>query len=155
MRSIGTRLSALMLVVMLWGCAALNPNFQEPEVNVTSFKLVPGNSLSPTFEIGLRVLNPNNTALNLNGLSYNARIKGNKVFSGVANDLPTIPAYGEEDIKLTAKADLFGGLGLITDLLKEQKAPITYQLQVKIDLQNFLLPINITREGNLTLPGIK
>jgi LEA14-like dessication related protein len=138
--------------IILAGCASLNPNFEEPQVSVNSFKVVPGGGMNPTFEIGLRVVNPNAVALTLKGMSYTASIEGNQVFTGVSNELPAIPAYGEEDVKLKAQADLFGGVRLIADLMKPREAPITYKLKVKLDVGTFALPIYITREGELTLP---
>ena len=138
--------------VILTACATLNPNFEKPEVSVNSFKILPGRSINPTFEIGLRVVNPNSIPLNLKGLSYTASIEGNKVLSGVANQLPIVPAYGEEEVKLNAQADLFGGMRLIADLMKPRETPIGYTLKVKLDVGTFALPIWITRKGNLTIP---
>ena len=122
-------------------------------MSVNSFKILPGGSINPTFEIGLRVLNPNSFSLNLKGLSYTASIEGNQVLSGVASQLPIVPAYGEEDIKLKAQADLFGGLRLIADLMKPRETAIGYTLKVKLDVGTFALPIYITREGDLSIPN--
>lgn len=152
MKQLGLRLTTLFIIFILNSCATLHPNFEEPQVSVNSFKILPGGSINPTFEIGLRVVNPNGISLNLKGMSYTASIEGNKIFSGVANQLPTVPAYGEEDIKLNAQADLFGGIRLIADLMKKRDTPISYTLKVKLDVGTFALPIYITREGNLTIP---
>lgn len=141
--------------MLLSGCAALNSYVEKPQVSVTNFKIVPGGSINPTFEIGLRVINPNAFALNLQGMAYSASIEGIEVFSGVANQLPSIPAYGEGDISIEAQADLFGGFRLLADLLKPRDKPITYQLQVKLDVGALSLPIYITREGNLNLPATR
>jgi LEA14-like dessication related protein len=139
---------------MLTSCAVLNPNFEKPQVSVNSFKILSGDSINPTFEIGLRVVNPNNTALNLKGLSYTASIEGNKILSGVVNQLPTVPAYGEEEVKLKAQADLLGGIRLLADLMKPRETPISYTLKVKLAVGTFALPIYITREGDLTIPTV-
>jgi LEA14-like dessication related protein len=149
---ISTRLIAIIVSILLSACATLHPNFEAPQVSVNSFKVLPDGGLNPTFEIGLRVVNPNSISLNLKGLSYTASIEGNQIVSGVANQLPAVPAYGEEDIKLHAQADLFGGLRLIADLMKKRITPISYTLKVKMDVSTFALPIYITREGNLTIP---
>jgi LEA14-like dessication related protein len=152
MKPILTFYIAIIVLVILSGCVALNPNFEKPQVSVNSFKMLPGGSINPTFEIGLRVVNPNNTALNLKGMSYTASIEGNKVFSGVANQLPIVPAYGEEEVKLKVQADLFGGMRLIADLVKPRETPIGYKLKVKLDVGTFGLPIYITQEGILSIP---
>jgi LEA14-like dessication related protein len=153
MKLLLTQLLGLIFIVSLSsGCATLDPNFEEPEVTVSSFKVLPDGSINPTFEIGLRVVNPNNTALNLKGLSYTASIEGNKILSGVANQLPIVPAYGEAEVKLNAQADLFGGIRLFADLMKPRDTPIGYTLKVKLGVGAFALPIYITREGNLGMP---
>jgi LEA14-like dessication related protein len=141
-----------VIITALSSCTSLLPNFEEPQVSVNSFKVLPSGNLNPTFEIGLRVINPNSFALNLKGLSYTASIEGNKLLSGVANQLPIVPAYGEEEVKLNAQADLFGGFRLLADLLKPRETPIGYTLKVKLDVGTFALPIYITREGNLSIP---
>tara|TARA_R110002167_G_scaffold42024_2_gene128043 strand:- start:293 stop:754 length:462 start_codon:yes stop_codon:yes gene_type:complete len=153
MKLIAKPLIAFIATIILSACAALTPNFEEPQVSVNSFKILPGGSINPTFEIGLRVLNPNSFSLNLKGLSYTASIEGNQILSGVASQLPIVPAYGEEDIKLKAQADLFGGLRLIADLMKPRETAIGYTLKVKLDVGTFALPIYITREGDLSIPN--
>ncbi|MFT4809103.1 MAG: LEA14-like dessication related protein [Paraglaciecola sp.] len=151
MKCIITPLMAFM-ITMLSACSSLTPNFEKPQVSVNSFKLLPGGSINPTFEIGLRVVNPNSIPLNLKGMSYTASIEGNKIFSGVANQLPIVPAYGEEEVKLNVQADLFGGIRLFADLMQPRKTPIAYTLKVKLDVGIFALPIHITREGSLSIP---
>ena len=153
MKQIVIRLTTLSIIFILTSCAALTPHFEAPQINVNSFKVLPGDGINPTFEIGLRVVNPNSIPLNLKGLSYTASIEGNKILSGVANQLPIVPAYGEEEIKLKAQADLFGGFRLLADLLKPRDTPIGYTLKVKLDVGTFALPIYITREGNLNIPS--
>jgi LEA14-like dessication related protein len=152
MKRIVKYLVVFIISIALTACVSLNPNFEVPQVSVNSFKILPSSSLSPTFEIGLRVVNPNSIPLNLKGMSYTASIEGNRIFTGVANQLPVVPAYGEEEIKLKAQADLLGGVRLFADLMKPRKTPISYMLKVKLDVGIFALPIYITRQGNLTLP---
>ena len=92
----------LLAMASLPGCASLQPNFETPGVTVTSFRILPSSGLAPEFEIGLRVTNPNAQALNLRGVAYTASLDGRELIEGVANDLPTIEAYGTGDVTLTA-----------------------------------------------------
>ena len=151
MKYIVTPLMAFM-ITMLSACANLIPNFEKPQVSVNSFKILPDRNVNPTFEIGLRVVNPNSIPLNLKGMSYTASIEDNKIFSGVANQLPNVPAYDEEEIKLKVQADLFGGIRLLAELIPLRTTSITYTLKVKLDVGIFALPIRITHKGNLSIP---
>jgi LEA14-like dessication related protein len=142
-----------MILLGLSSCASIQLQLTEPDVKVNSFKLVPSNDITPSFEIGLNVANPNNIDIKIQGLSYTAEIGGHKVFSGVTNKLPPIPAYGSEDIKLNAQADLVGGISLLIDLMKTRDKPLLYTLEVKISIDNVLFPIYVTRQGELALPA--
>jgi hypothetical protein len=90
---------------------------------------VPSGSIDPTFEIGLRVVYPDSIPLDLKGMAYTACIDGNKIFSGVENQLAILPAYDEEDTKLNVQADLFGGIRLFADLMQPRKTLIAYTLK--------------------------
>ncbi|MBF7074250.1 LEA type 2 family protein [Glaciecola sp. MH2013] len=144
----------IITLLMLSACATLQPHFEEPDIKVSSFRLLPGNTVNPTFEIGLNISNPNDFALDVKGLSYSASIKGNQVFSGVTNQIPKIAGYGSENISLTGQADLFGGLSLVVDLLQQKNLdkPIEYELEVKISLGGVIFPIYVTKTGEILLP---
>jgi hypothetical protein len=106
---------------ILAGCATMHPGFEEPDVTVSYLRPLPGAGAVPQFEMGLRVLNPNNTALELTGISYTVNIEGNKLITGVGNDLPVIEAYSEAEFKLTAAVSLFGGIQLMRELMGRPK----------------------------------
>lgn len=141
-------LSIIFLVpVLLAGCANLAPGFEEPSVEVISIKLKNTNSLSPDFDIALRVTNPNRDALSVEGMTYTLFLAQKKIVSGVAGDLPRIPAYGEAVVKLQASLDLFGSLSLLNDLMNTYRESVDYQLVAKLDLGRLYPTITITREG--------
>jgi LEA14-like dessication related protein len=135
------------IVVLLNGCAALSPAFEEPTLQVNSIKLKNSNSLAPEFEISLRVTNPNRDTLNIKGMSYTLNLAGNQVVSGVANDLPPSAAYGDTDVKIMATLSILGGFKLLNELMNEYQESIQYQLIARLDVGSFYPRITITREG--------
>jgi LEA14-like dessication related protein len=136
---------------MLPACAMLQPSIEAPEVQVTSFKVLPSDSIAPRFEIGLHVINPNRSALKLEGLTYSVKLEGHKVLSGVANDLPMIEGYGEGDVVLQASADLINSLSLLSDLLNRPRETVTYELSAKLDVGAFLPSIRVGKTGEISL----
>ncbi|MEH6559280.1 MAG: LEA type 2 family protein [Oceanicoccus sp.] len=147
------RLLVVFFVVLLASCASMQPSFEDPSVNITSFRVIPGDSLNPNFEIGLHIVNPNNIELALQGLAYKAKIEGHQILSGASNDLPIVAAYGEADVVVTAQADLFGGFRLLNDLLKQQRQQLAYQLNIKLDIGRFVPAINVEQSGQISLSG--
>lgn len=144
----------IVLAMGLQGCATLNPGFETPTVTISSFKTLPSEGMMPAFAIGLRVVNPNSIPLELRGISYTVSLDGNDVIKGVGNDLPVIEAYGEGEFNLTASADLFAGVRLVTDLLKSNKDTFAYEVEAKLDIGTFTPAIRVRDGGEISLNDI-
>lgn len=142
-------LLSVFFVLTLNACVTMPDDFEEPSVSVTS--LTPKNSagITPQFEIILRISNPNREPLTLEGMSYTIRLDGNKVMSGVANDLPTIEPYGEAEVTLHATADLLGSFQLITGMMNQAKEHIDYEFKAKLDIGAFMPRIDVIKKGTL------
>lgn len=140
-------------LLLLAACSTLQPDFESPTVTVTDFRMIPSETINPKFSIVLHIINPNRSALELQGLSYSAVIEGYKILMGVANQLPVIPAYGEGDVSLTASADLLGGFRLLSDLMQQQRQKLNYQLDVKLDVGAFVPAIYVQQRGDISLSG--
>lgn len=141
----------LLLTMAVISCAPLFPRFETPTVSVTSFQVVPGNTIVPTFEIGLHVINPNRMALKLQGLSYNVELEGYRVLSGVSSQLPEIAAYGEGDVLLLAKPDLFSTISLFTDLMNRPRNTFRFNLDAVIDVGGLMPKIHVNKKGEIAL----
>jgi len=152
-RNIGS-VSSLVLV-SLWmilaaGCATLRPDFVTPSVNVTSFKPLSSETFTPRFEIGMRVVNPNSSALNLRGMSYKLYLNDFEVVEGAANGLPEVPAYGEAEFKIIATVGLIEGVHFVNDLLQNARSKVDYRLQARLDVGAMVPVIPIVKSGSFS-----
>lgn len=144
---------SLLLMYGLWlgivaGCTTLRPDFETPSVNVTSFKPLHSQSFTPRFEIGMRVVNPNSTRLNLRGMSYKVFLNDYEVVEGAANELPVVPAYGEAQFKVIATVSLMEGMRFVQDMLKNANGQVDYRLQAKLDVGAMIPSIRIEKTGS-------
>jgi hypothetical protein len=139
------------IILLAAGCATLQTDYEEPSVVITDFRSIPSGGIAPRFEIGLHIVNPNRTALNLKGISYTVKLEGHKVLTGVSNKLPVIDAYGEGDVKLAATADLFGSISLLTDMIQKQRNTFSYVLDVKMDTGGLRPNIRVRKQGDISL----
>lgn len=124
---------AVMLLAVLSGCQTLRPDFETPTVKLVSIEPLPVTGLEQRFAIGLRVANPNARALNLAGMTYAIELEGFKVVDGVANKLPSIPAYGESLVNIEASVSLLEGMRLLSSFLSKPKADVSYKIIAKLD----------------------
>lgn len=147
-----SRLLPLFLLLLLSGCAAVNSNYDPPVIGINSFRMLPSETISPRFEIGLHLVNPNSEPLKLKGIAYTVSLEDHKILMGVANELPTIEAYGEGDIILEATADLLSGAKLLSSLLNNPRSSVSYTFSAKLDAGRFGPPIHIIEEGVFSPP---
>jgi LEA14-like dessication related protein len=143
------------LTLLINSCAVLQADFKEPTVSVTSFRVLPSESMAPRFEIGLHVTNPNRTALALAGISYTVSLEGHQILIGVANDLPAIDAYGEGDITLLATADLFNSISLFAELIRQPRDNFSYELEAILDLGGIYPNVNVEKKGQISLAPMR
>lgn len=151
-------LTISLLILCVSACSQLTPNFEQPSVEVTSIELLPSQGIEARFAIGLRVSNPNRIALNVVGMSYDVSLENIKVIRGVANDVPSIPAYGTEEFKITASSNLLQSLKLLSNFMANPKDKISYSFGAKLDIGSTLLPALRISDGgeiNLTQLGQK
>ncbi len=145
--------TGLLLLAVAWlsGCASMQPGFETPSVAFTSFRMLPSGGLTPEFEIGLRVTNPNAQALKLRGIAYTARLDGEELIKGVANDLPAIEGYGTGDVTLTATPDVLGGIQFLAELMRDPRDTVSYELEAKLDVGTFAPAIRVRDKGKISL----
>lgn len=146
-------LTAMLAALAMTGCATLRPNFETPTVTVNSIRLLSSGNIVPQFELGLHVVNPNRSALRLHGIAYTLSLEGFEILTGVANELPTIEAYGQGDITLVAAANLISSFRLLSDLVNQRRDAIAYELDAKLDLDGILPALHVKESGNIDLAG--
>lgn len=141
-----------ILSLIVFGCAGLQPGYEKPTVSITSFEAIPAEGMVPKFQIGIHIINPNRTPLQLKGISYTVSLEGHHVITGVSNQLPEIEAYGEGDVMLNASVDLFNSIGFMSDLIRNRgKEQISYDLDTKLDAGTLYPLVKVSKKGKLSL----
>ena len=105
----------------------------------------------PAFEIGLRIINPNSQALNLEGIVYTVSLQGYELVKGVGKDFPVIEGYSEGEVKLTAAANLLAGIRFVGDMVQSQGESVKYEFKAKLDLGGLYPSIKVRETGEVNL----
>jgi LEA14-like dessication related protein len=127
-------------VLDLSGGTTLNSGYDEPTVELVSFKALPASGFEQNFEIGLKLTNPNNFELPFNGISCALSVAGETLARGVTADIPTAGAYGESRFVVPVSTSLLGGFKVITALMGSEGQGISYQLKATVDIDIPLVP---------------
>jgi LEA14-like dessication related protein len=102
------RAFVLLLVLAAAGCASVS-SLEAPEVRVTSLQMlepVPG-SLEQRFAVGLRLVNPNNRAIAVDGLDFELDLNDRRLARGVTNNPFELPRLGEAETLVVVTTSLF------------------------------------------------
>ena len=91
----GRYLSLAVVLLLLTACASLG--LREPvRVTVAGLEPLPSEGLEARFAVKLRVQNPNETALDFDGVAVELELAGFDFGSGVSDQRGTVPRFGEE-----------------------------------------------------------
>jgi hypothetical protein len=142
-----------LLSIFLQACATLDPDYEEPVVTISSFRALPSEGAVPSFEIGLHVLNPNSSSLQLEGIVYTVAIQGHELVKGVGKDFPVIEGYSEASVKLTATANMFAGIRLVMDLMNKTSEELEYEFEAKLDTGGLWPSIRVREKGSFRMDG--
>jgi len=150
-------LSVLMLVLSLAGCAALSP--RDPlNVQVAGIQPLPGEGLELRMAVKLRVQNPNDMALDYNGVALDLEINGRRLASGVSDERGSVPRFGETVLTVPVTISAFSAarqaLGLAEHVGMEE---VPYVLRGKLagglfGTQRFVEKGTLDLSGALTSP---
>jgi len=105
MRALRTALT-LLLAVALSACASFTPG-ETPKVDVVGVQPVPGQGLELRLLVKLRVINPNDSAIDYDGVYVEMDVAGKRFASGVSDAKGAVPRFGETVISVPVSVPAF------------------------------------------------
>lgn len=146
-----TRSVALLLfLVTLSGCAALVPKLQTPQLSIVDIEVRKANFLEQQLRVRMRVANPNDRSLPIQGLSYTVYLGGQEFATGVSDASFIVPALGTAEFNMDVTANAAGALLAI--LGKPPGQAIDYRMKGRVQLSHgWLRSIPFEESGTFTL----
>ncbi len=142
--------SVLLYALLLGGCASLQPYAETPRVSLVSIQPLEMQMLEQRFALQLRILNPNDVAIPVAGLSYALEINEREFAYGVSQQAVSIPPYGEALLQVEIVSSL---LNVIRQLQQAGDSPgasgLKYRLHGKIGLSGLRRGLPFDYAGEL------
>lgn len=145
-------LIGIWLVLAVAACTSVE-DAQPPEVSLADIKLLPGGLFEQKFQLDLRVTNPNNFDLPLEGLSFKLALNDRPFAQGASNESVTVPRLGEARIPVVASTTVLDIMQQVLSL--GRSAELTYRLEGLAYLKGLTRrSVPYVRDGKLRLlPG--
>lgn len=137
-----------LLTLLLTGCAALLSKPQSPQVTLANIQLVDMGLLEQRYRMDLRMLNPNNFALPISGMSYDLAINGKVFARGVSRQEVNLPAFGEDILQIDVVSDLSKLISQLNDLGGDNRI-VRYSVAGSVAVMNRSLRLPFKHEGEV------
>ncbi len=136
--------------LLLAGCAGLG-EMKKPQVGLAGLALDEFGLFEQHFLVTLRVTNPNDSSVTIDGVEFNLALNGEHFASGVGHDKVTLPRMGEVLVPLRVTTNLSGLWKQIRALQTTHK-PLAYRMTGK--LHTPWMPGGILFDRNGELPAL-
>jgi LEA14-like dessication related protein len=140
----------ILLLVLTQGCASLGVYRESPRVSLVSITPQEMTLLEQRYGLQLRILNPNDTSIPVEGLSYSLEINGREFAYGVSRQSVSVPAYGEALLDVTVVSNFLNILRQLQQMDKETNRDLEYRLAGKISMANRISKLPFDYSGKLT-----
>ncbi|SDI72872.1 LEA type 2 family protein [Pseudomonas panipatensis] len=100
-------LAPLLLVLGLGACSSLFGPGDPLRVDLVGLEPLPGQGMEARFAVKLRVQNPNERAIDYNGVALDLSINGQPLASGVSDQPGQVPRFGETVLKVPVSISAF------------------------------------------------
>lgn len=149
--SIAQKALTILAALTLSACAVL-PQQDPVQVTVAGIDSLPGEGLEIRLLVKLRVQNPNDQAIDYDGVYLKLDVQGKTLASGVSDERGSVPRFGEEIVSVPLTVSMLRlmlrGVGMLGD-----SAPgrLDYRLEGKLNGPLFG-STRFQAQGELNLP---
>jgi LEA14-like dessication related protein len=140
-----------LLLSLLAACSSLSGSFEKPSVSLAGLSVGEIGLLEQRFVLSLRVTNPNDVSLAINGVQLNLDVNGKHFAEGVSNEAVTLPKLGSVLVKLNVTTSLNTFIQQFNALQASGK-PIAYRIKGKLFLPLRPDGVSFERQGEVNLP---
>jgi LEA14-like dessication related protein len=142
----------LSLLLLSLSACALFPNRDPVNINVVGVEPLPSEDLEVRFAIRLRVQNPNETAIDYNGIALDLDVNGHSLASGVSDQSGSIARFSETVVSVPVSVSAFSVLRQTLGLTQTQTLDnLPYVLRGKLS-GGLFGTMRFVDSGTLSLP---
>ena len=144
----------LLGLVFLVGCVGPGKKLEPPQITLTNIQVQEIKVFESVFQIDLRVVNPNDVAIDIKGLDCELELNDEHFASGVSNKKIKVSSFDTAVIPITVYSSVLDLARGLFDAGKKQM--INYKLKGRLHLGGGLsVPsvIPFESEGEFSLPG--
>ncbi len=142
----GLRSSLILIMVvgtLPWGCASIDDGIEPPHISLVKITPLESDNLESAFQLDLRLVNPNDRAFRLRGLTCKLDINGSTIAAGSSNTPAELPQLGTAVLPVTVYTSMTDFMWLMFRMMSQApendaELKLTYAIRGKIFLDEAL-----------------
>jgi len=142
----------LALAFLLANCAAFQQNMERPRINIANVMPREIKLFEQMFDLELRIQNPNDTPLEVNGLAFELELNDKRFATGVSNQSLVIDRLSSDVIHVEAITTLVGFLRQVAEYQQTQNPRLTYRIKGSIYSGSAGTKLHFDDSGEIKIP---
>lgn len=115
--------------VLMASCSTMPPEFEAPRVHISDMTAKEMAIFEQRFDVKLRIQNPNNTDLSINGLKFDIELNEREFANGMSGQRLIVPRFGSEVVDVEVFTTLGSFLRQIQTLNSGAPQKVRYRLK--------------------------
>jgi LEA14-like dessication related protein len=142
----------LTVALLLSACSALAPKFETPKLSIVNVEVLKTDIFEQRLKVRLRVQNPNDRELPVQGITYRMEVAGEDFAQGASAAAFNVPAFGEAEFDMNVTANMAGTLVRMLTKGGAERDQLDYKMIGKVSLsKGFLRSIPFEEKGSIKL----
>ncbi len=152
MKLIGCALCLLIALSGFVSCSALFQTLERPRINIANITAREVKVFEQVFDLELRIQNPNDVSLEINGLAFELEVNGKRFATGVSAQNITVNRFSSAVIHVEAITTLWVFLRQIAEYQQTRTPRVTYRLKGSIYSGAPSVKLPFDDSGEFTIP---
>ncbi len=145
-------LCLVALLFLLAHCSGLYQSVERPRINIANVVPRDIKLFEQVFDLELRIQNPNDTPLEVNGLAFELELNDKRFATGVSNQSLVIDRLSSDVIHVQAITTLVGFLRQVAEYQQTQDPRVTYRIKGSIYSGSPSIKVHFDDSGEIKIP---
>ena len=123
------RWMGLPVVLLMAACSSMPKDFEAPRVHITDMTAKDVAIFEQRFDMKIRIQNPNNTDLSINGLKFDIDLNEREFANGMSGENVTIPRFSSQVLNVEVITGISSFLRQFQEFNKTGSSKLRYRIK--------------------------
>jgi LEA14-like dessication related protein len=152
MRSLACCLSLAMALSGLAGCAGMGHRMESPRINIANVTPREVKLFEQVFDLELRIQNPNDLPLAINGLAFELELNDRRFATGVSDQSLFVDRLSSGVIRVEALTTLWGFIQQVAEYQRTKAPRVAYRLKGNLFVGSPSVKLSFDDSGEIKIP---